>query len=98
MKQNNTTKKPTTNNMAQTALNWFIEQLEEKGYLTEIPEIRLVEINIDTSEYLDLKRQAKEMEKAQIVKAFNEGMSNSVDYFGNGVDEAEQYYNETYNK
>jgi predicted HAD superfamily phosphohydrolase len=42
--------------------------------------------------------EAKAMEKEQIVKAFNEGMSNSVQYFGNGVDEAEQYYNETYNK
>jgi hypothetical protein len=38
------------------------------------------------------------MEKDNIVKAFNEGMLNSVDYFGNGVDEAEQYYNETYKK
>jgi hypothetical protein len=37
-------------------------------------------------------------EKEQIEKAFNEGMLNSVDYFGNGVDEAEQYYNETYKK
>ena len=42
--------------------------------------------------------QAKAMEKEQIRKAFNEGMSNSVDYFGNGVDETEQYYNENYNK
>jgi predicted secreted protein len=42
--------------------------------------------------------QAKAMEKEQIVKAFNEGMSNSVDYFANGTDESEQYYNETYNK
>jgi hypothetical protein len=42
--------------------------------------------------------QAKAMEKDNIVKAFNEGMLNSVDYFGNGVDEAEQYYNETYKK
>jgi hypothetical protein len=42
--------------------------------------------------------QANAMHKEQIEKAFNEGMSNSVDYFGNGVDEAEQYYNETYKK
>ena len=42
--------------------------------------------------------EAKAMEKEQIVKAFNEGMSNSVQYFGNGVDEAEQYYNEKYNQ
>ncbi len=42
--------------------------------------------------------QAKEMEKEQIIHSFNEGMSNSVDYFANGTDESEQYYNETYNK
>lgn len=49
----------------QTALSWFIEQLEEKGDLRETPSIRIVQINIDTSEYLDLKRQAKAMEKEQ---------------------------------
>ena len=42
--------------------------------------------------------QANAIQKEQIEKAFNEGMLNSVDYFGNGVDEAEQYYNETYKK
>jgi len=46
----------------------------------------------------EVYEQAKAMEKEQIVKAFNEGMSNSVDYFANGTDESEQYYNETYNK
>jgi hypothetical protein len=45
-----------------------------------------------------LVAQAKAIQKEQIEKAFNEGMLNSVDYFGNGVDEAEQYYNETYKK
>jgi hypothetical protein len=40
---------------------------------------------------------AKQKEKEQIIHSFNEGMSNSVDYFGNGADEAEQYYKETYN-
>jgi hypothetical protein len=37
-----------------------------------------------------------EVEKEQIEDAFNEGMLNSVEYFGNGVDEAEEYYNKTY--
>ena len=47
----------------QTAVEWFIEQLEEKGDLRETPSIRNIQLNIDTTEYLDLKRQAKEMEK-----------------------------------
>ena len=41
---------------------------------------------------------AKAKEKEQIIHSFNEGMSNSVDYFDFGADEAEQYYKETYNK
>jgi hypothetical protein len=49
----------------QTAVEWFIEQLEEKGDLRETPSIMNIQLNIDTTEYLDLKRQAKEMEKEQ---------------------------------
>jgi hypothetical protein len=49
-------------------------------------------------EYLSERdfKEAKAMEKEHIAKAFNEGMLNSVDYFGNDVDEAEQYYKENY--
>jgi hypothetical protein len=46
-------------------------------------------------------KQAKEMEKQQIMAAFNEGEINSVDYFNPEnitTEEAEQYYNETFNK
>ncbi len=46
-----------------SALEWFIEQLEQKGDVRETVSIRNVQINIDTSDYLALKRQAKEMEK-----------------------------------
>ena len=88
--------------MAQTAVEWFIEQLEEKGYLTEISEIRLVEINIDTSEYLDLKRQAKAMEKEQIIDADLNGTIRTAKGANSDVsvrrvkELGEQYYNETY--
>ena len=40
-----------------------------------------------------------EIEKQQIINAFNEGEINSVDYFNAEnitIEEAEQYYNETY--
>jgi hypothetical protein len=40
-----------------------------------------------------------EIEKQQIINAFNEGEINSVDYFNPEnitIEEAEQYYNETY--
>jgi hypothetical protein len=66
----------------QTALEWLIEQCPR----------------IETIVSYNILEQAKAMEKEQIEKAFNEGMSNSVDYFGSGVEESEKYYNETYNK
>lgn len=46
-----------------TAVEWFIEQLEQKGDAWENVSIRRVQISIDTSDYLELKRQAKQMEK-----------------------------------
>jgi hypothetical protein len=54
-----------SNNKQQTAVHWFIEQLEEKGVAYENVSFRKIQISIDVSEYLDLKRQAKEMEKEQ---------------------------------
>ncbi len=61
----NTTKKHTEVKMEnkQTAVDWFIEQLEQKGDAWENVSIRRVQISIDTSDYLELKRQAKQMEK-----------------------------------
>lgn len=47
----------------QSAIDFFIEELEEKGELRET--IGIVQLNIFTSDYLDLKRKAKEMEKQQ---------------------------------
>jgi hypothetical protein len=54
-----------TNETEKTAVEQFIEQLEEKGDARETPSIRNIQFNIDTSEYLELKRQAIEMEKEQ---------------------------------
>ena len=39
-----------TNNKQQTAVEWFIEELEYKGDLRETPSIRNIQLNIDTSE------------------------------------------------
>ena len=75
--------------MKQTAVEWLIEQLEEKGDAWENASIRKVKISIDVTDYLDLKRQAKAMEKEQIKEAYCMGDDNIG---------AEQYYNETYGK
>jgi hypothetical protein len=70
----------------QTAVEWFRNELHK--WLNDKSEQNAFQIF----------QQAKAMEKEQIAKAFNEGMLNSVDYFGSGVEESEKYYNETYNK
>jgi molecular chaperone GrpE (heat shock protein) len=72
--------------MAQTAVEWLFE------------EITGLKVKSNFELFKKDLEKAKAMEKDNIVKAFNEGMLNSVDYFGNGVDEAEQYYNEKYNQ
>jgi hypothetical protein len=74
--------------MAQTAVDWLFTTLDNI-------------LELYPSEWEKVSKaveQANAIQKEQIEKAFNEGMLNSVDYFGNGVDEAEQYYNETYKK
>ena len=70
--------------MAQTSMEWFVEQLP----------IRIV--NMYNKEII----QAKQMEKEQLVKAWDDG---DYAYFysketGRDFDNGEQYYNETYNK
>ena len=64
-----------TNNKQQTAVEWFIEQLEEKGDLRETPSIRNIQLNIDTSDYMELKQQAKEMEIAGKEMSYADGYS-----------------------
>jgi hypothetical protein len=62
-----------TNNKQQTALEWFIEELEYKGDLRETPSIRNIQLNIDTSDYMELKVQAKEMEIAGKEMSYSDG-------------------------
>ena len=88
-----------TNNKQQTALEWFIEQLEEKGDLRETPSIRNIQLNIDTSDYMELKQQAKEMEKERMINFTEDWYFNGFPLEGGGGDveeTIEQYYNETY--
>ena len=56
---------------------------------------------INTIASLELIEVAKELEKQLIIDAFNEGEINSVDYFNPEnitKEEAEQYYDEKFNK
>jgi len=84
-----------SNNKQQTAVEWFIEQLEEKGDLRETPSIRNIQLNIDTSDYMELKVQAKEMEKKQIILSIAKNLP-IEDGVLTAVQKAEQYYEKTY--
>jgi hypothetical protein len=65
----------------QTAVEWLVEQLIPKAMVT-----------YDTTTYNAIQ-QAKAMEKEQIIKAASTVLwHNSY----NSTDQAEQYYNETY--
>jgi hypothetical protein len=85
-----------SNETKQTALEKFIEKLEEIGDLRECTSLGLIQLNIDKNEYLALKEQAKEIEKEQIKSAFNIGELMSADYYDGKEDCAENYYNTEY--
>ena len=52
----------------QTPIETFIEKLEEIGDIRDCTSIGLIQLNIDKNEYIELKKQAKEMEKKQAQK------------------------------
>jgi len=81
-----------TNNKQQTAVEWFIEELEYKGDLRETPSIRNIQLNIDTSDYMELKVQAKEMEIAGKEMSYSdgyaEGYKRAMDYISMSIENA----------
>ena len=70
------------NNMKQTAVEWLQAEIDNKD-IGEIP--------MWAYEFIE---QAKEMERQQIIDAYSNNGWNDQDQKAN----AEQYYNETYNK
>jgi len=87
-------KKTMTNNKQQTAVELFIEELEYKGDLRETPSIRNIQLNIDTSDYMELKVQAQEMEKQQkqisYAEGYSEGYKRALDYMTMSIKNAIQ--------
>ena len=64
----------------QTAVEWFFSELERMQYFIG-------------NDMLQAYKQAKEMEKQQIIEAYKEAITN-----GFYDEDAEQYYKETFNK
>ena len=84
-----------------TAVEQFIEQLEIQGDSWENVSIGRIQISIKVEDYLELQRQAKEIEKEQIMDAYEMGDANG---WNDAVyrDEPryrrkETYYKETFN-
>jgi LmbE family N-acetylglucosaminyl deacetylase len=83
-------------NKQQTAVEWFIEELEEKGKAYEENQVvRTINICIDVSDYMELKQQANEIHKQQIINAVDD--QNNYDLWPSSIPTlGEQYYNEAY--
>jgi hypothetical protein len=69
--------------MKQTAVEWLYEIIHKQNYIYE-----------DMSEYL---KQAKEMEKEQIIYAYHNGCADQISVPKRGY-KPEQYYNEKFKK
>ncbi len=78
----------------QTAVEFLINQLESKGKSWENVSIGRIQISIKVEDYLELQKQAKEMEKQQIKKAFLKN-DNSIS-ITDALENFEQYYNDTF--
>ena len=71
--------------MKQTAVEWLKNNLKING-------------SGATTTFAELFAQAKEMEKEQIIDAFDKGLITDNVYYGYDDKKAEQYYNETFKK
>jgi hypothetical protein len=84
--------------MKQTAVEQFIEQLEQQGNSWENASIGRMNISIKIEDYLKLIEQAKQMEEEQ----HQETWFDSTKQFDNSAEmtykkEFKQYYKETFN-
>jgi hypothetical protein len=77
--------------MTQTAVEWLDEQIQERVIAQDVVARKLI-IEISMEDYMNIKIQAKEMEKQQIYEAFYEGEENAHKYKSSPT----LYYNETY--
>ncbi len=80
-----------------TAVEWLVEQLEkqiDKSAKNELGTNRGSDYRIGLRKAIYFCDEAKEIEKQQIIDAYQQGFNNA--YFANPLSK-EQYYNETFN-
>jgi predicted GNAT family acetyltransferase len=71
--------------MKQTAVEWLVSHLNKQGFAQVVTDEEI--------------KQAKEMEKQQIIESYNEGQQNPYEYSeDNDVNwyDGKKYYNETF--
>ena len=78
----------------QTTVDWLIEQIEQQVYRIDHKDNR-INISISFEDLMSIKKQAKQMEKEQIINTYLNACARVTPY-GYYNDSAEQYYNETY--
>ncbi len=69
--------------MKQTAVDWLVEKLKENGVSFWQEEIEMIE-------------EAEEMEKEQIIDAWQNGIENCGEFNNPTIVSGKQYYNETF--
>ena len=82
-----------------TAVEWLVEELEkqiEKSAKNELETNRSSDYRIGLRKAIDFCEQAKEMEKEQIIDAFE--IAIETDIYNEPLKVGEQYYKETFNK
>ena len=68
----------------QTAVEWLIEQLEQQVYTIDHKDNRVIPKSFD--DIIEIKKQAKQMEKKQIKIAYNDGADHMVESKYEGMD------------
>jgi len=81
-----------SNNKQQTALNWFITQLQKSKDFQRV----INEVNQSSTEVRDVIMEAKEMEKERMIDFADDFWFHCVNKDGSMKITPEQYYNETY--
>ena len=82
----------------QTAIEWLDEQLQDTMYFVYGYTDVVRKVTIPLEDYMRLKQVALEMEKEQIINAFDEGQEYEYQVFVNSAPRffSDTYYNETY--
>jgi len=80
----------------QTVTDYIFQQLEEEGLIFLNTKTNEMTISISVSDYLDMKRLAKELGKQQIMEFAYSAVRKILDEDRTNPFNLEEYYNETY--